>query len=261
MPHINNGLRHIFNDATTLYDKMRPTYMPELYQAIFDLYPLGPESKALEIGIGTGQATEPILKTGCALTAVELGDQLADFSADKFKAYPNFTVQCIDFMALQTPDNAFDLVYAATAFHWIPEEAGYQKVYNLLKSGGIFARFANHPYMDKGNPALTEAIQVLYAKYRGRSTLAPEFSAKEARQLADLGEKYGFKDCSCKLFHRVRTFSGEEYPLLLNTYSDHLAMPENTRREFYEAITEAINKHGGMIRIYDTVDLELYRKP
>lgn len=34
----------------------------------------------------------------------------------------------------------FDTV--ASAFHWVPEEIGYSKVYAMLKPGGAFARFA-----------------------------------------------------------------------------------------------------------------------
>lgn len=33
--------------------------------------------------------------------------------------------------------NAYDLIYSASAFHWIPEEIGYTKVYKALKPGGV----------------------------------------------------------------------------------------------------------------------------
>jgi 16S rRNA A1518/A1519 N6-dimethyltransferase RsmA/KsgA/DIM1 with predicted DNA glycosylase/AP lyase activity len=44
----------------------------------------------LEVGIGTGQATLPILETSCSLTAIELGYHLAEFSKCKFKNYKKF---------------------------------------------------------------------------------------------------------------------------------------------------------------------------
>ena len=46
-----------------------------------------------------------------------------------------------------------------------------------------------------------------------------------------------------------------------STYSDHIAMEEGIRTEFFAKIEEAIQKHGGEIRLYDTIDLELARKP
>ena len=57
------------------------------------------------------------------------------------------------------------MIYFASAFHWIPEEVEYLKVFKLLKTGGTFARFANNPYKDKGNKPLQKAIQEVYARY------------------------------------------------------------------------------------------------
>ncbi len=49
--------------------------------------------------------------------------------------------------------------------------------------------------------------------------------------------------------------------MLLGTYSDHIAIDKNIRQEFFSKISEAINAHGGSIKIHDTIDLELSRKP
>lgn len=46
----------------------------------------------MEVGIGTGQATLPVLETGCTLTAVEPGANLAGMCREKFRAYPRFSV-------------------------------------------------------------------------------------------------------------------------------------------------------------------------
>ncbi|MBQ6897376.1 MAG: class I SAM-dependent methyltransferase, partial [Clostridia bacterium] len=75
-----------------------------------------------------------------------------------------------------------------------------------------------------------------------------------------IAEKYGFTDIQYKLFYRTRTFSAKEYIMLLGTYSDHIAIEETIRNEFFSKIEEAINRHGGEITIYDTIDLQLARK-
>ena len=54
--------------------------------------------------------------------------------------------------------------------------------------------------------------------------------------------------------------SAKEYIELLGTYSDHIAIEETIRIEFFSKIEEAINKYGGTITIYDTIDLQLARK-
>ena len=50
------------------------------------------------------------------------------------------------------------------------------------------------------------------------------------------------------------------YVELLGTYSDHIAIEEKIRGEFFAAIEAAINKHGGTFTVYDTIDLQLARK-
>lgn len=114
-----------FNEVTAEYDKWRPTYVPELYADIMAYSGIDQASRVLEIGIGTGQATLPILKTNCHLTAVEIGDELAAYTRTKFSRYKNLEIMNMAFENYECPDNSFDMVYSASAFHWIPEEIGY----------------------------------------------------------------------------------------------------------------------------------------
>ena len=73
----DKGLGWIFDTVASSYEKFRPGYAAELYQRIFDYIPIDERSDVVEVGSGSGQATEPILKTGCRLTAVECGEQFS----------------------------------------------------------------------------------------------------------------------------------------------------------------------------------------
>lgn len=258
---IIKGLENTFNSVYTEYDKWRPTYVKDLYDDIFEVKEINSASNVLEIGIGTGQATLPILETGCSLTAIELGDQLAEFSKYKFKNYEKFNVENLAFQDFECPSNSFDFIFSASAFHWIPEDIGYTKVFNMLKSGGVFARFANHPYKDKKRNNIHLAFKNIYAKYLPSSLGEDEYSEENAKTRADIAYKYGFIDISYKLYHRTRTFTADEYVLLLGTYSDNIAIEETTRIKFFNEIRDALNDNGGIITIYDTIDLQLARKP
>lgn len=136
----------------------------------------------------------------------------------------------------------------------------------LAGCSGVFARFANHPYRDKGNPGLSAEIDKLYSryycKYYGKDTKAgAEYSEEQAIQRAQIAEKYGFSDIRHAMFYRTRTFSAKEYIQLLGTYSDHIAIEEKIRTEFFAKIEETINQYGGKFTLYDTIDLQLARKP
>lgn len=255
------GLEKTFNIVCKEYDKWRPTYVPELYQDIFAYKEINSTSKVLEIGIGTGQASLPILEKGCFFTAVELGDQLAEYTRHKYSKFENFKIVNMAFQDYECPPNSYDLIFSASAFHWIPEEIGYSKVYELLKSGGVFARFANHPFKDKEKEALHIAMQEIYLRYMPGSLHEEEYREEQAKNRADIGKKYGFIDVEYRLYRRTRTFSAKEYTSLLGTYSDHIAIEEDKRRKFFAEIENAIVTFGNQITLYDTLDLQLSRKP
>lgn len=254
-----------FDMAAADYEKYRPGYPDGLYRMLFEYMPLDASCRAAEIGIGAGQAALPVLKTGCSLTAIEYGERLSALCAEKFSGFPDFSVITGRFEDVSLPDNKYDLVYSATAFHWIPEEAGYTKVYSMLRSGGAFARFANHPFPCGDDRPLLRDIERIYAEYyypfHNREPETPKsFTAEQAAEIAGIPEKYGFTDIKYALFRRTRTFTAGEYVRLLGTYSDHIAIEENTRKVFFAAIEKAVNDHGGNITVSDTIDLELARK-
>ena len=262
---ILKGLEWTFDTVASTYEKLRPGYVAELYQIIFNYISIDDNSNVLEIGSGGGQATAPMLTTGCHLTAVEYGEHFSELLKEKFREFPRFSVITGKFENTQFEDNVFDLVFSASAFHWVPEEIGYNKVRNILKSGGAFARFANHPYRDKGNPKLSAGIDEIYDKYynkfhKKKREVLTEYTEAQAKDRALIAEKYGFTDIQYALFHRERVFSAKEYIELLGTYSDHIAIEETIRTKFFSKIEEAINKYGGTITIYDTIDLQLARK-
>ncbi len=263
---IVKGLEWTFNTNAETYEKIRPGYVDELYNDIFEMIDINKDSNVIEIGIGGGQATLPILKTNCKLTAVEYGENLANVCNEKFKNYPNFSTVVGKFEDVYFEDNSFDLIYSASAFHWIPEEIGYKKVYDMLKSGGVFARFSNAPYLDKGNEDLSNEIQNIYKKYyynfyNKKYEEPKEYTDEDAIVRAKIATKYGFIDIDYRLYKRTRTFNANEYIKLLSTYSDHIAIDEDIRDEFFKQIEIAINQFGGSINIYDTINLQLARKP
>ena len=254
-----------FDSVVSLYDKMRPGYVEGIYRAIFDYVHIDGSSRVIEVGSGSGQATEPVLKTGCSLTAIEYGENFSETLKEKFRSYERFNVITGKFEDAELEADSYDLVFSATAFHWVPEEIGYPKVFSILKHGGAFARFANRPRNCKDDPELAKEIDDIYNshynKYYGvKSGTKKWFTEDKAREIANIPAKYGFTDIQYHLFERERLFTSDEYIKLLGTYSDHIAIEETIRNEFFAKMKEAIDRHGGTITINDTLDLELARK-
>ncbi|WP_438445343.1 class I SAM-dependent methyltransferase [Gorillibacterium sp. sgz5001074] len=256
-------LRLKFDEDVVNYENMRPTYVQELFQDVIRFSSLNPLAEALEIGIGTGQATLPFLKTGCQVTAIELGESMARYSAAKFSDFPNFQVINQDFEGVPLEPGRYDLIYSATAFHWIPQDIGYPKAYQLLKSGGTLALFWNRPFPAREDD-LHAAIQNVYERYSPKlhkPGSTHKHNEDNCKNLVRTIEQYGYRDASYKLYHTARTFDANRYISLLNTYSDHRALPDEQRVLLEQGLEEAIRQHGGQIRVQDTIELYLARKP
>lgn len=250
-----------FDNATTDYEQSRPTYPKEIYEDIFRYKPIDSDSYVLEIGLGTGKATLPILEKRCHFTGIEPGEQLAGLAQKRYQAYANFSLFHQTLQDFTSADQSFDLIYAATSFHWIPEEYGYNRVYNLLKPGGAFARFAYHAGGDKGRVSMTEEIQEIYSKYLNLKETPKEYGMGDAKKLAEIACQYGFCDTEYQLYSVRKDFTADEYMALLRTYPNHMKVEEADRKMLFDGIHSAINNHGGIITVYYTMDMELARKP
>ncbi|MBK1813227.1 methyltransferase domain-containing protein [Clostridium sp. YIM B02505] len=272
-------LRLTFNEVASEYDRMRPLYAEELFEDVIKYTDLDSSKNALEIGIGTGQATLPFLKSGCKVTAIELGSKMAAFTKEKFSEFENFNVINDDFESIVLENNSYDLIYSASAFQWINPQIGYPKVLELLKSGGAFAKFSHSLYQEEEFAAVASAMDKVYDKYRNDFYTDPRISLDKVHEgykkvltsmnppsphnkersleHANWIKQYGFSDVIYKCYHQTLTYDSESYVSLISTYCDQIALPENTRKQFAKEIKEAIDSNGGKFGLSDTIDLYL----
>jgi SAM-dependent methyltransferase len=95
---------------------------------------LEPGDRLLEIGCATGKATRPLLERGFSIVCVELGVQLAEHARRGLAGLP-VEIHVVPFESWEGEQGAFELVYAATAWHWVDPEIRYRKAYKLLRPG------------------------------------------------------------------------------------------------------------------------------
>ena len=68
--------RKVFDTIPEQFDRYRPRYTERLFSDLIAYAAIGPGKTVLELGPGTGQATDPVLNTGCDYHAIELGEHL-----------------------------------------------------------------------------------------------------------------------------------------------------------------------------------------
>src|SRR5580693_9188175 len=113
-------LRTTFDSVPELYQKARPNYPDELFDDLIQSTELPSGARLLEIGPGTGQATISLAKRGYDITAIELNEGMAKVARRELSDYKNVQVITGSFEETEFPAGSFDLIYAASAFHWVP---------------------------------------------------------------------------------------------------------------------------------------------
>jgi ubiquinone/menaquinone biosynthesis C-methylase UbiE len=247
--------RKVFDTIPEKFDKWRPRYCNEVFADVIKHSQLDSGKSALEIGPGTGQATEPILKTGCNYLAIELGGHLAEYTKNKFKAYDNFHIVNADFETYNFGRQKFDMVYSAATIQWIPEKIGFSRAFDLLKSGGTFAMMLIKGDYKTPNEPLYNKIQEVYAEY-----FRPETPYTQKLAYSNV-VNYGFVDFECLEYYSKREFDADDYISYLGTHCDHIVLKEPYKSKFYAGIRDAILKAGNKIVFNDTIILYLARKP
>ena len=248
--------RKVFDTIPEQFDKYRPRYSPELFKDLIASAGIGPDRRVLEIGPGTGQATDPILRTGCDYLAIELGEHLYEKMRSKYGGYPNFHIVNDDFITHDFGRQSFDLIYSAATIQWIPEEIAFSKTFDLLKPGGTLAMMLTRGDYRTPNEALFQRIQQVYAEY-----FKPDTEYKHGSFRYEHATDYGFVDFEKREYAGQRVFTAEEYVSFSGTHCDHIVIPEPYRTKFFDGLKQAVLEAGDKIVFNDTYVLYLAKKP
>jgi cyclopropane fatty-acyl-phospholipid synthase-like methyltransferase len=238
----NNILKRTFDEVARLYNEIRPRYPEKLFLKLIEEAGLQSDSTLLEIGPGTGQATRPLAKQGFEITAIELGASLADVARYELQEYKNVQIITGAFEEITLSERAFDLVYAATAFHWLEPSVRFVKIHNLLKNGGHLAIIHTYHTSDEKGDAFLYASQPIYDKYDFTDKhIKPEFPRNKDLQPTEIDESL-FRLKYFQSFPVVITYSTQQFVKLLNTYSNHLVASQQVQQAFYGEIEALINE-------------------
>jgi SAM-dependent methyltransferase len=235
-------LRGTFDSVVEIYDRVRPRYPSELYDALLARAGLQPGDRVLEVGAGTGIATEQLRGRGLEVTGVELGKDLASFSQAKFAGDPGVEVIHANFETW-TPTRSFDAVVSATAWHWIDPQVRYQRAWSALRPGGHLCFWAAvHTFAGDDDPLFDELQEIHETIGRRRLGLAPDTPRPEPGwlldRLAEIESSGLFTDAIALRFDWRLAYTPDQYIDLLTTFSMHTLLDPEERDSLYAAIRQ-----------------------
>src|SRR3977135_1832518 len=123
-----------FGAAARVYDALRPRYPSQL---IDDLLRQGART-VLDVGAGTGIASEQLLVRGATVLAVEPDPRMCAVASGK-----GIPIEIGTFESWDPAQRRFDLVVFGSSFHWVNPDIALAKVHGLLSSGGRLALMWN----------------------------------------------------------------------------------------------------------------------
>lgn len=235
-------LRATFDTVPDAYDRVRPSYPEELFDTLIEAAGLAPGDRVLEIGPGPGKATRGLAGRGLRVTGLELGAELAAAARRNLADLDGVEIVDGDFDVWEPPAGvAFDLVAAATAWHWPDPDTKYARAAAMLRPGGHLAFWAAlHARGSDPDPFVEELTDV----YRAIGFKRPEHHRGGWDGLADnraeIESSGRFEVTLIRRFTWESVFDADGYIALADTFSSHIAMSDEQRATLYAAIRERL---------------------
>jgi len=253
-------LKNTFSNVISDYEAARPTYPEALYAQICAFSGIKPGAQVLEVGTGTGQATGLFSDKGYQLELLEVSQAQADFLTQKYDGKAQVHK---DYFEQFESAHGYDLIFSATAFHWIPADVGYPKAWRMLKSGGTLAVFWQMSSVTLHTGGVFDALNDLRRRYMPDMSLgfddAGIVAAKEKR-IAQVQSGGFFGVPELHEYRWTDVYDADRYAALVNSYSDTQMLPEQARRRYLSEIRSCIAEHGGMLEMPQHVCMYLAKK-
>jgi SAM-dependent methyltransferase len=193
------------------YDRFRPGYPDELFDAIAERLPLPRQPLVVDLGAGTGRAALAMAGIGWRVTAVEPGRPMLDLLRAR-ATDEGLLISTVQASAEQTgldPASA-DLVTAAQAFHWFDKERALSEMARILKPAGGLALFWNVRDADR-SPFLADYGGLLERYVDGGDAGRYESGAPDETRLAIAAHAGAFDEPQLTQMHHEVAMTDEEF--------------------------------------------------
>ncbi|MFK0163610.1 methyltransferase domain-containing protein [Rhizobium sp. NPDC090279] len=252
--------RFTFDGVANLYDDARPTYPDALFDDVIAFAGLEDQDQILEIGCGTGQATQGFARRGLSILALDPGEELIAVARKGLEEFPNVRFVQTTFEAFPGEAANFKLIAAAQSFHWVSPDLRFAKTAAQLTPAGTLAVFGNVPMPSE--PPFAEEFADIYARH------APQLSGPPAEAwylpggpfVEFLRQSEHFEAQAQRCYRWSRTHTEQSYTDLLRTLSSYRLLPTEERETLLSAIADAITAQGGEFELRYETHLYLARR-
>ena len=240
------------------YADGRPGYPDRLFQLLAARCGLAEGTAVLEVGAGGGRASIPLLRMGARMTLVEPVQRARALLARR-TASTDVRIINDTFEAAELPPLAYDIVAAATAFHWVDPRISYRKSASLLRADGWLALwwnvFGDDDRPDPFEEALRPILEDKAPHLVGEGLAALSYALDAQARIDEITETGSFGPVEQHVIHWNGHHDPDELRQMLATFSPWLALPANLREEVLDDVETLARERfsGSVVRPYQTV--------
>jgi SAM-dependent methyltransferase len=234
-PRLNlftNRLRaNSFGGAARSYDAHRPRYPDQL---VDDLLALGAH-RILDVGAGTGIASQQLAERGVDVIAVEPDARMAAVAREK-----GIQTEIDTFETWDPAGRTFDLVVFASSFHWVDPNVAFPKVREILRDGGKLVLLWNRLVPTRPTH---DDLAAIYNDFMDADARPMDADPDELIALIALITAAGYCVTE-RAYPRTIHYSTEQWLDLVFTYSNHLTLAAQKGAELRRRLAGRIGGDG-----------------
>jgi SAM-dependent methyltransferase len=244
-------LGRVFNEVPDLYDRVRPRYPDEMFADLVTVTRMDQRSSVLEVGCGTGQATRSLAALGCSVTAIEPGGDMATLARQRLGTFSNVNVETSRFEDWDDCGRRFDVLIAASSWHWVDPSIGWRRAHDVLRPGGWMALLGNVVVRRPGEPEVYAETADLHERFSpgnpGWGHPPLEDDVRTTDEDWGLGDDPGglFGPTIVRWYPTVQWFNGEGFADLLRSTSLYRKLDREVREPLLDAIAARIRRRMG----------------
>jgi SAM-dependent methyltransferase len=256
--------RRLFGLDPIGYAAGRPDYPEAVYEVLLQRCGLGPATRALEIGPGTGLVTKRLLAQGAHVTAIEPDPSMASYLRD-VAPFPELAVVISSFEEADLARAEFDLAVAATSFHWVDQQVGLSKLAQAIRPGGWVALWWTL-FRDPNQPdEFSQAVEhVLGPATRGAfdEPGRPAFQLDESHRRRDMTQWAGLVDVKSEIITWTYELTPDKARALYASMATVIRRPPQEQLRILDEVERiARNTTDGVVRRQFVTALYTGRRP
>jgi SAM-dependent methyltransferase len=236
----NRNPAQVFGEVAGDYDRVRPAYPAALFDDVLSYSQPDIGGRwALDIGAGTGRATEAFAAKGLPVVAVEPDEAMANVLARRVARFSDVQVVRGSFEEFRSTER-FGLLFSAEAWHWTLPETRWSLAADALGDGATLALFWNNERI--AEPALRTSMLQVFARHAPSVVVNDEPVTSEQvwhRWPGDeLSGLAAFESLASHHYRCQRNMPKADYLGLTQTRSQFRMLPPSIRRDLLAALRQ-----------------------